>query len=74
MNVTFASPIDASAYIPGCGTATGAQLRSINYVTGEVVFSLITASGTRPEVNGITVADVSEETVAADIRAAVAAA
>lgn len=72
MNVTFATPVNASKFIAGAGTATGAQLRSINYITGEVTFSLVTESGTRSEVNGIVVADVSEDKVAAAIRAEVA--
>jgi hypothetical protein len=73
MNVTFATPVNASKFIAGAGTATGAQLRSINYLTGEVTFSLVTETGTLPQVNGIVVADVSETTVAAAIRAEVAA-
>lgn len=71
MNKTFSSPVNASNFIAGCGAATGAQIRQINYVTGEVQFSLITEAGTRSEVNGLTVPDVTEATVAAAIRAAV---
>ena len=73
MQKTFASSVNASNYLAGFGTATGALLRSINYVTGEVTFSLVGAGGTSSVVNGITVEDVSETTVAAAIRAAVAA-
>lgn len=72
MNKTFSSPVDASRFIAGAGTATGASIRQINYVTGEVQFSLITAAGPRSEVNGLTVPDVTEATVAAAIRAEIA--
>lgn len=68
----FSTPVDASSYIPAFGTAKGASLISINYLTGEVVFSLIREDDSVSSiVNGITIEGVSEETVAAEIRAVV---
>lgn len=75
MNKTFLTPVNAGNYIAGFGTAKGASLRSIDYTTGEVRFSLVAADDTVSSVvNGIVVPEVTEGTVAASIRNAVAAA
>lgn len=72
--VTFATPVDASNYIPGFGIATGAMLWSIDYVSNLLRFSLIAQDGTvATQVNGITASPADQNTAAADIRAAVAA-
>lgn len=73
MNKLFTT-VAAGNYVAGFGTAKGAQLRSINYQTGEVYFSLIASDDSvAPTVNGIVVAGVSEQTVAEAIRATIAA-
>lgn len=77
MNKTFSSPVNAGNYIAGFGNATGCKIRSINYDTGEVRFSLVGASGESEAVNGIRMVDgdgnpnPSEATVAAAVRAEV---
>lgn len=73
MNKTFTTPVDASKYIAGFGIATGCALHSIDYDSNQVRFSLIGGSGTSGIVNGLIVPDITEDTVAVAIRAAVAA-
>jgi hypothetical protein len=73
MNKTFSTPVYASNYIAGFGIATGCALHSIDYDSDTVRFSLIGGDGTSSIVNGLTVEDISEDTVAEAIRATVAA-
>lgn len=72
--ISFETPVDASNYVAGFGIAKGIALRRINYETGVYAFSLVREDDTiAPEVNGVNVAEPSEDTAAADIRAAIAA-
>ncbi len=72
--LTFDSPVDASNYVAGAGTAKGIALRRINYETGVYAFSLIALDDSiSAVVNGVNVEEPSEENAAADIRAAIAA-
>ena len=73
MNKTFSTPVYASNYITGFGVATGCVLHSIDYDSDTVRFSLIGSEGASTIVNGLTVEDISEDTVAEAIRATVAA-
>jgi hypothetical protein len=71
---TFASSIDASAYTAGSGTCKGVSLRSINYQTDAVDFQLVKSNDSlHSAVNSVVVADVDQETIAAEIRAVIAA-
>ena len=74
MKIPFTTPVDASRYLDGFGTATGALLHSINYDQGTYRFSLVASDDTvSPIVNGTDPADtVSEAAAAADIRAEIA--
>jgi hypothetical protein len=69
----FASNIDASAYSAGAGICKGVSLRAIDYTTEAVEFQLIKADDSlHSAVNGMTIAGVDQETVAAAIRAEIA--
>jgi hypothetical protein len=78
--IPFASPVDASHYIGGFGTAKGIALKTTDYEGNVYRFSLVRPDDSvSPAVNGINPADltpgalVDEDNAAADIRAAIAA-
>lgn len=74
MDKLFTSPVFAGAYIADFETAKGVHLLSIDYASGEVRFSLIAEDDSiSGVVNGVVIEQVTEETVADEIREIVAA-
>ncbi len=75
--ITLASPVDASNYVAGAGTVSSVALRSINYETSRVRFSLVGEDEVvRSEVNGVEVESLdlaTDEDIAAAIRATIEA-
>ena len=75
MNKTFASSLDGSKLNAAYGTLTGVKIRSIDYITGIVTWSAIAGVILYPEILGSNLdpLTISESTVAAAIRAEIAA-
>jgi hypothetical protein len=78
--LAFASPVDASNYVAGFGTARGIALKTTDYEANTYRFSLVRPDDSvAPTVNGVNPSDltpgavVNEDNAAADVRAAIAA-